>query len=97
MAKKERAKFTQIAPKEVRIDYKGFRFLLIEKDRGTLGIGRAVQLYQLNAFEKSHLKEIGWTKSDNHSCNGMEDACINRITNFDACKDAAVKYIDSLL
>ncbi len=89
--------FNQIAPKEVRFDYKEMKFLLVERDRGVYGIGRAVQLYQMNGLEKAHIKEIGWTKSDNHSCSGMEDACITRLTTFDACKDAAVKYIDSLL
>ena len=92
----KKAKFTTISPNETRIDYKGHKFLLIEQNRGFYGAGRAVQLYLLEGFEKKHLKEIGWTKSDG-SCKGMQDACINRITDLPKCKTESLKYIDSII
>ena len=90
-------KFTQIAPNEVRIDYKGNKFMLIEQNRGVYGMGKAIQLYHLEGFEKKHLKEVGWTKSDNHNCKGMNDALISTFTNMDECKKAAIKYINQLI
>ena len=92
----EKAKFTTISSNETRLDYKGNKFMLIEQNRGVYGMGRAIQLYLMKGFEKEHLKEIGWTKSDG-SCSGMKDACITRLTTLEECKKAAIKYIDALL
>ena len=78
MAKKEAPKFTQVSPSEVRVDYRGIKFLLVEQDRGIYGKGRAIQLYQLDGLIKTHIKEIGWTKSDNNGCGGMERACVTQ-------------------
>ena len=97
MAKKEAPKFTQVSPSEVRVDYRGIKFLLIERDRGVYGAGRAIQLYQLDGLIKTHIKEIGWTKSDNNGSGGMERACVTHITTWSECKAAAIKYIDSIL
>ena len=93
---KTKAKITLIAPTEYKIEHNGAKFILKEQDAGVYGIGRSVQLYLLEGFEKKHLKSIGWTKSDNHSCSSMKDSCITSITTMDECKKAAVKYIDSL-
>ena len=90
-------KFTQVAPNEVRIDYKGHKFLLMEKSRGVYGMGKAVQLYLLDGFDKKHLKEVAWTQSDNHSGKDMKDALISHFATMDECKKAAIKYIDSML
>ena len=90
-------KFNQIAPNEVKIDYKGNRFILIESKRGVYGLGSAIQLYHMDGFEKKHLKEVGWTSSDNHSCKGMKDSLITTFTNMNECKKAAIKYIDQLM
>ena len=90
-------KFTQVAPNEVRIDYKGHKFLLMEKSRGVYGMGKAVQLYVLDGFDKKHLKEVAWTKTDNHSGKDMKDALITHFATMDECKKAAIKYIDSML
>jgi hypothetical protein len=92
-----KAVFTQVSSNEVRIDYKGFKFLLIEKSRGVYGLGKAVQLYQLEGLKKTHIKEVGWTKSDNHSCTGIKNAIINEITTMKQCERESLKYIDSLL
>jgi hypothetical protein len=90
-------KFTKVAPNEVRIDYKGHKFLLIEKSRGVYGMGQAVQLYLLDGFDKKHLKEVAWTKSDGHSNSDMKAALISHFATIDECKKAAIKYIDSVL
>jgi hypothetical protein len=93
-----KAKFTQVAPNEVRIDYKGHKFMLIEKDRGVYGMGKAVQLYVLEGFEKKHLKEVAWTKTDNHNPGkDMKNALLTHFATMDECKKAAVKYIDQLM
>ena len=92
----EKAKFTTISSNETRLDYKGNKFMLVEQNRGTYGAGRAIQLYLMKGFDKQHIKELGWTKSDG-SCSGIKDACITRLTTLDECKKAAIKYIDALL
>ena len=92
-----RPRFIQIARNEVKIEYKGNKFALIEKSRGVYGLGSAIQLYHIDGFDKKHLKEVGWTNSDNHSCKGMRDALINTFTNMEECKKAAIKYIDDLM
>ncbi len=89
--------FTQIDAKEIRLDYKGMKFLLKENSRGVYGIGSAVQLYQLDGLKKEHIKEIGWTKSDNHGGPSKSESYLSGIVTFEDCKKAAVKYIDSLL
>jgi hypothetical protein len=48
-------------------------------------------------FEKTHIKEIGWTKGDGHGSDGMLVACIPSLTTFEACKEAAIKYIDLMI
>jgi hypothetical protein len=93
----QKPKFTQVAPNEVKIDYKGNKFMLIEKSRGVYGMGSAVQLYHLDGFDKKHLKEVAWTNSDNHSCKGMRDALITHFATMDECKKAAIKYIDDMI
>ena len=90
--------FTSVAPNEVKISYKGFNFLLKENSRGVYGLGRAIQLYQLNGLEKVHIKEVCWTKSDNHSCSGMRDSLIPRqFSNMEGAKVAAIAYIDKMI
>ena len=88
--------FRQISLTEVRFDYRGLKFILKEKSRGCLGIGNAVQLYQLDGMESKHIKEIGWTRTDNHS-GPAKTAYLQGIVTFEDCKLAATKYIDSIL
>ena len=95
MATKAKVKFTSVSPNETKMEYKEQKFMLVEQNRGVYSSGRAIQLYLMDGFEKKHLKEIGWTKSDG-SCSGMKDACITSLTDINACKEAAVKYIDAI-
>lgn len=88
--------FTQISPNEHLFTHKKEKYLLVEKSRGVYGLGSSVQLYHLNGINRTHVKEIGWTKSDNHGCSGMSSSCIPHITTIEACKTAAVKYLDLL-
>lgn len=88
--------FRQISLSEVRFDYRGLKFILKEKTRGVLGIGYAVQLYQLDGMESKHIKEIGWTKSDNHS-GPAKTAFLQGLVTFEDCKTGSIKYIDSIL
>ena len=96
MAKAKAPVFTQVAPNEVKFVYKGITFMLVENSRGVLSMGSAIQLYQMNGMERTHIKEVGWTKSDG-SCKDMEHALINTFTNMEECKVAAVKYIDQVM
>jgi hypothetical protein len=93
----EKAKFTRLSANEVKVEYKGTKFMLVERSRGVYGSGRAVQLYLMKDFEKTHIKEIGWTKCDGHGSDGMLVACIPSLTTFEACKEAAIKYIDLMI
>jgi len=88
-------KFTKIDESETLLEYKNHRFMLIERSRGVYGIGKAVQLYLLDGFDKKHLKEIGWTKSDNHGSKG--ESFLSGLVTRSQCQDAAVKYIDMII
>lgn len=88
--------FKQISRTEVRFDYRDLKFILKENNRGVYGLGSAVQLYQLNGLESKHIKEIGWTRTDNHS-GPAKSAFLQGIVTIEDCKLAATKYIDSIL
>lgn len=90
-------KFTTVDSSETRLDYKGYKFILIEQSRGVYGLGRAIQLYQLDGLKKTHIKEIGWTKSDNHGGCEESESFVRGICKLQDCKIGAVKYIDSIL
>jgi len=98
MSKTKQPKFIQVSPNEVKFEYKGYKFLLIEQDRGVYSAGRAVQLYQTDGLDKKHIKEMGWTKNDNYR--GMESSDAHyksRLTTMDGCKSIAQDYLDKLL
>ena len=99
MAKTKHAapKFARASANEMKMNYRDLKFLLVEKDRGVYGAGRAVQLYRLDGLDKVHIKEIGWTKSDNNMGCERSDAFLNGIVTFDQCVKAASNYIDVLL
>lgn len=89
-------KFTTIDNSETLLEYKGHKFMLIERSRGVYGIGTAIQLYKLDGFDKKHIKELGWTKTDNHG--GPDSTTYLRgIVTLSQCKEAAIKYIDSII
>jgi hypothetical protein len=90
------AKFTTIDSAETRLDYKGHKFLLREQSRGFYGAGMAIQLYQLDGLKKTHIKEIGWTKSDGKGPKKGE-AFLEGVVTLTDCKKAVVKYIDSII
>lgn len=87
--------FIQVDRTEIRFDYKGKKFLLQEKKRGVYSAGLAVQLHELQGVEKIHVKEIGWTKTDNYGPD--KTAYLPGIVTMEECKTAAVKYIDLIL
>lgn len=90
--------FTKVSENEIKFEYKGYRFLLIESDRGVYGIGKAVQLYQLDALKKEHIKEIAWTKDDNHGGMKKSDAYDNtKLRTAKECESLALSYLYKLL
>jgi hypothetical protein len=93
----KRVKFESISPNEIKFEHQGHKFLLIEKDRGVYGMGRAVGLHKLDGLTKTYLKEIAWTRKDNHGGENNKDSVLSGIQTMDAIKVAAVKYVDSLL
>lgn len=94
--RKEKVIFTKISPNEVKFSFMGYKFVLIEKSRGVYGIGKSVCLYKLDGFDKKLLKEIGWTKSDNHS--GYDSSTyLQRYVTFEECQQPALDYIESIL
>jgi len=94
---KEKVKFEQISRNEVKFIFRDKRFLLLEKDRGVYGLGRGVQLYELDGVNKTHVKEIGWTKSDNHGGANKADSHLPGIQTWDSIKTGAIDYLQKLL
>ena len=91
-----KVQFIQIAPNEVKFEYKDNKFLLREKRAGVFGLGASVYLYQLEGVKKTFIKTIGWTHTDNHGGPGKE-CILNGIVKFEDCKQPALKYVQSLL
>lgn len=91
-----KTEFINISPNEWKFTYKGKKFLLKEQSRGVFGMGKSVQLYELNELNKSHIKEIGWTKSDN-SLSDIDQSLIPHITTIEECKKEVIKYLDKLM
>jgi hypothetical protein len=88
--------FTEISQNEVRFTFKKMNFILEEKKVGVFGLGRCVNLYQLEGVKKSFVKCIGWTKTDNHG--GPSTECMkSTIISFIACRFLAVEYLEKLL
>lgn len=94
---KIKVKFEQVSRTEVKFNFKERKFLLVEKDRGVYGIGRAIQLYQLDGLSKTHVKEIGWTKSDNHSGMTKADSYLQGLQTWESVKKGAIEYLEKLL
>lgn len=90
-------KFTKVSDNEYKFEYKGHKFLLKENDRGVYGIGRAIQLYQLDGLKKEHIKEICWTKSDNHGGDKKNDSYLKGIHSWIAAQKGAIEYLEKLL
>ena len=90
------AKFTPISQNEVKFEYKKIKFVLEEKKVGVYGLGRCVSLYQLDGVQKTWIKGIGWTKTDNHG-GPSKEILLSGIVTMEACKQPALKYVQSLL
>ena len=90
-------KFTQIALNEVMFDLKNTRFILAEKKQGVYSIGRAILLYQMDGTKKTFVKRVGWTQSDNHNSQFDNDSILNGIVDWESCKTAAIKYLQTIL
>jgi hypothetical protein len=93
---KKKVEFKQISQNEVKFTFKGMGFLMEEKKVGVYGLGRAVVLYGLDGLDKKYVKTVGWTKTDNHGGPG-KDCITSVITNFEACKQLALDYLEKLL
>mgnify|MGYP003330611102 FL=1 len=92
------ATFTKVCSNETRIDYRGMKFLLVEQDRGSGGMGRAIQLYALDGFKREHIKEIGWTRDDNAVGMRSSDAYYKEKEILPMQAELfAIEYIDKLI
>jgi hypothetical protein len=89
-------KFTPISQNEVKFEYKKIKFILAEKSQGVYGIGKAALLYQLDGVKTEFIKTIGWTRTDNHG-GPSKEVMLPGIVTFEACKQPALKYVQSLL
>lgn len=90
-------KFTQVAQNEVMFDVKNTRFMLTEEKQGVYNIGRAILLYQMDGAKKTLVKRVGWTRSDNHNSQFDNDSILKGIVDWEACKTAATKYLQTIL
>ncbi len=88
---KAKAKFTQVDSTNVKMEYKGIKYLL---NVGTYGLGKLISLNLINAdLTTTFLKSIGWTKSDNHSPK-VTSFLPGTSNTWESCKKGAVDYID---
>ncbi len=94
---KAKVKFEQVSTNEVKFTFKDMKFLLVESDRGVYGLGRAVQLYQLNGLKKEHVKEIGWTKTDNHGGPTKSGSHLTGLQTWDSIKAGSIDYLQKIL
>ena len=85
-----------ISQNECKFEFKGLKFVLEEKKVGVYGLGRCVVINKLDGVDKTFVKTVGWTKTDNHG--GPSKDCITSvITNFESCKQLALVYLENLL
>ena len=99
------SKFTEVSANEIKLEIFGpprnYKFLIIEQNAGVYSIGRAVHLYCLDDsihLKKTHIKELAWTKSDNHGGMGNSDAHFkSEITTLAGCRSVAIDYLEKLL
>jgi hypothetical protein len=93
---KPKPKFTPVSSSEVRLDYRGKKFLLRESDRGFYGAGRSVGLYVIDDnLDRKFLKSIGWTKPDSQP--SFNDDYLKGIVTWSQIKAAAVEYLDKIM
>jgi hypothetical protein len=93
-----KCKFTRVSGNEIKLEFDNSRFLLIEDRRGVYSIGKAVQLYQLDGLKKEHIKELAWTRSDNHG--GMISSTAHYksdYTTLEGCQSIALDYLENIL
>lgn len=89
-------KFVEISQNEIKFEYKKIKFILEEQKVGVYGMGRCINLHQLDGVQKTFIKCIGWTRTDNHGGPGIE--CLTKsFTNMSASKQLALTYIKNLL
>jgi hypothetical protein len=92
----KKVKFEYISQNEIKFEHKDMKFILMERKVGVYGLGKCVNLYQLEGLKKSFVKCIGWTQTDNHG--GPSKNCVApTLTTMDSCKQLALVYIDNLL
>lgn len=87
----------RVSDNEVKFEYDGHKFLLIEQARGVYSAGRAIQLYTLEGFKKEHLKEIGWSKDDGHKSMKESGAYYkDGLINMEKAYELALDYVKKL-
>jgi len=92
-----KVKFIEIDRHEWMFKFKGNKYLLRESPRGVYGIDKSVILFRLDGFIFTMIKEIGWTKSDNHSCSYFDISYLKGIVTIDECKAKAIEYLEKIL
>ena len=88
--------FERISPNETKFKYRDINFILEERNCGVYGAYRCVNLYQLTALKKEHLKTIAWTSGNYYNMPG-KDVLVPKIITVIECREHALNYIDSLL
>lgn len=87
-------KFNQISTDEIKFNYQDQKFILEEGSVGVYGIGSCVRLFGLKGTEKTFIKCIGWTATDNH---GAPKGCFyDKIVTVEDCKVGAIQYLYDL-
>ena len=92
---KSKVKFVQLSNFEMKFEYKGHTFILLEQSIGFYGAGRSVQLFQLDGFKKTHIVNVGWTKPDSKP--SFKDYLIEEITTWEEIRKESIIYLDKFL
>ena len=100
MAKSKAQKpiFTQVSEAEVKLEYKGHKFLLKNQRQGVYSGGRAILLHKIKEdLTTEYMKTLGWLRGDGYDAEKKVDNFITGITTWDKCKEAAIQYLDTLI
>lgn len=91
--------FTQVSPKEIKLEYRDNKFILKEMNQGVYGMGSAVMLYKQDGLERKFLQNIGWTAKDGGYDSHLKGNSFlgKGLFNIEQIKIGAMKFIDAML
>jgi len=89
--------FIKISQNEVKFEYRKIKFILQEQNYGVYSADKCIVLHQLEGVQKTFIKGIGCTRSDNRGCENDKTLLLNGIVKFPDYHTPALNYVKSLL